>query len=161
MHFVAILHDIRSVHNVGSIFRTADGAGFKKIYLCGVTPSPLDRFKKVRPDFAKVALGAERSVAWEHTEDVIAVIEQLKRDGWKILALEQSKKSTPYYRASDILRGGRNKSVALIVGNEIGGVPAAVLKLADAILEIPMLGEKESLNVSVAFGIAAYRLRFP
>lgn len=161
MDLVAIIYDVRSIHNVGSIFRTADGAGFEKIYLCGITPSPLDRFKKVRSDFAKVALGAEKNVVWESIEDVGTLIKKLKKEGWKILALEQSKKSIPYYRISDNMGDIRHQRIALIVGNEVGGVSRIVLKLADVILEIPMRGKKESLNVSVAFGIAAYRLGFP
>jgi tRNA G18 (ribose-2'-O)-methylase SpoU len=156
MQLIGILHDIRSVHNVGSIFRTADGAGFSKLYLCGITPAPLDRFKKVRPDFAKVALGAEKSMAWESVPDTVALIQKLKSEGWEILALEQSKKSMPLMSLEDI--GRRN--CALIVGNEVDGIPPLVLKLADHILEIPMFGKKESLNVSVAFGIAAYELQF-
>lgn len=158
MQLIGILHDIRSVHNVGSIFRTADGAGFKKLYLCGITPAPLDRFKKVRPDFAKVALGAEKSVAWESVPDIGALVKKLKDDGWKIFALEQSKKSIPHYLASDVLWNDERQMAALIVGNEVEGIPQSMLKLADAVIEIPMLGKKESLNVSVAFGIAAYQL---
>jgi len=159
MHLIAVLHDIRSVHNVGSIFRTADGAGCEKLYLCGITPSPLDRFKKIRPDFAKVSLGAEKSVAWESVPDTVALIKKLARDGWKIVALEQSKKSVPYYLASDMLRKSRSERIALVVGNEVEGIPQDILKLVDMVLEIPMLGKKESLNVSVAFGIAIYGLR--
>lgn len=160
MRLVGILYDVRSVHNVGSIFRTADGAGFEKLYLCGITPAPVDRFKKIRPDFAKVALGAEKNVAWESVPDIGALIGNLKKEGWEIVALEQSKKSIPYYSAGDALKRGEGVRVALVVGNEVGGISPAILKLADAALEIPMLGKKESLNVSVAFGIAAYRLRF-
>src|SRR5271157_916756 len=93
MRLIGILHDIRSVHNVGSIFRTADGAGFEKLYLCGITPPPTDRFGKIRPDFAKVALGAEKSVAWESVPDSLGLVKKLKKDGWTILALEQSRKS--------------------------------------------------------------------
>jgi len=156
MHLVAILHDIRSVHNVGSIFRTADGAGFEKLYLCDITPSPVDRFKKIRPDFAKVALGAEKSVAWESILSTSALIKKLKDDGWAIVALEQSKLSVPI--TSKVLPGHRK--IALVVGNEVDGIPPKLLKLADVILEIPMCGKKESLNVSVAFGVAAYQLRF-
>jgi tRNA G18 (ribose-2'-O)-methylase SpoU len=155
MQLVAILNDIRSVHNVGSIFRTADGAGFEKLYLCGVTPAPLDRFKKIRPDFAKVSLGAENSVAWESTEDIATLVEQLRKEGWWITALEQSGSSVPL--VSGALAD--HQKVALIVGNEVDGVPQKILKLADTVLEIPMFGQKESLNVSVAFGIAAYQLR--
>lgn len=154
--YIAVLHDIRSVHNVGSIFRTADGAGFRKLYLCGITPLPLDRFRRVRPDFAKVALGAEKNMAWESVPDTGVLIKKLKKEGWKILALEQSKKSLRF----DLLREVGPRRCALVVGSEVGGIPAVILKLADKILEIPMLGKKESLNVSVAFGIAAYWLRF-
>jgi tRNA G18 (ribose-2'-O)-methylase SpoU len=160
MQLVGILSDIRSVHNVGSIFRTADGAGFEKLYLCGITPSPFDRFKKVRSDFAKVALGAEKSVAWEPVLDSTVLIKSLKKEGWKILALEQSKKSVSLMRFNLLREVEPRSRCALIVGAEVDGISPAILKLADAILEIPMLGKKESLNVSVAFGIAAYRLRF-
>jgi tRNA G18 (ribose-2'-O)-methylase SpoU len=160
MRLIAILHDVRSVHNVGSIFRTADGAGFEKLYLGGITPSPLDRFRKIRPDFAKVALGAEKVMAWESISDTGALIKKLSQEGWKIAALEQSKKSVPYYLTRSTLPNDRNQRIALVVGNEVDGVPPEILKLADAVLEIPMLGKKESLNVSVAFGIAAYSLRF-
>lgn len=157
MPFIGILNDIRSVHNVGSIFRTADGAGFGKLYLCGFTPPPLDRFGKIRPDFAKVALGAEKSVAWESARDIGTLIKKLKKERWKILVLEQADNAVPYYK---FRQKNKREKLALVVGNEVGGVPAEILKLADATLEIPMLGKKESLNVSVAFGIAAYRLRF-
>src|ERR1700735_4083821 len=99
MKLVVILHDVRSAHNVGSIFRTADAAGVEKIYLCGITPAPIDRFKEVRPDFAKVALGAEKYVGWESVKTTTAAIRQLKKDGFQVFALEQSKRSTPYYTA--------------------------------------------------------------
>lgn len=152
MKLAVILDNIRSVHNVGSIFRTADAIGVEKIYCCGVTPSPLDRFGGIRADFAKVALGAEKSVEWEKTANTIATIEQLKGDGWKIFAIEQSKDAIPYYKEAIA-----NK-IALILGAEVDGVSPGVLALADAILEIPMRGKKESLNVAVAFGIVAYGL---
>ena len=152
--YAAILCDIRSIHNVGSIFRTADGAGFEKIYLCGITPSPLDRFGRVRPDFAKVALGAEAGIAWEAVSDIKEAILALKKEGWTIFALEQADGSV----SSDAIKH-RTEKCALVVGNEVGGIPADVLALADEVMEIPMLGKKESLNVSVAFGIAAYALR--
>jgi tRNA G18 (ribose-2'-O)-methylase SpoU len=156
MQLAVILHDIRSVHNVGSIFRTADGAGVLKIYCCGYTPTPLDRFGRVREDFAKVALGAEKSVAWEAAKSTARVITKFKKEGWKVFAVEQSKDSIPYDRIPRRdLRGGK---VALVMGNEVGGVPAVILRKCDAILEIPMRGQKESLNVSVAFGIVAFEL---
>jgi tRNA G18 (ribose-2'-O)-methylase SpoU len=159
MRLIAILHDIRSVHNVGSIFRTADGAGFEKLYLCGITPSPMDRFGKIRPDFAKVALGAEKSVAWESISDAPDIVKKLKKGGWTILALEQSRKSVSLMKFG-LLKKVRPQRCALIVGNEVDGIPPAVLKLADTVIEIPMFGKKESLNVSVAFGIAAYELQY-
>jgi tRNA G18 (ribose-2'-O)-methylase SpoU len=168
MELVAILHNIRSVHNVGSIFRTADGAGVRKLYLCGITPAPFDRLKNLRPDFAKVALGAEKSVAWAVEKDTAATIAALKKDGYEILALEQSPRSVPYYEAlgDRVLDGGdamhgEEKKIALVLGAEVDGIPDEIVVLADRIIEIPMLGSKESLNVSVAFGIAAYGLRYP
>lgn len=150
---VAILHNIRSVHNVGSIFRTADGAGISKLYLCGITPTPLDRFGRVRSDFEKVSLGAERSVLWEHLPTTAGAITRLKREGFEIIAVEQAKQSIPYsvYRS-------RVEKIALIVGHEVKGISPALIRKADTIVEIPMRGTKESLNVSVAFGIVAYHL---
>jgi tRNA G18 (ribose-2'-O)-methylase SpoU len=158
MKLIVIAHDIRSVHNVGSIFRTADAAGVEKIYLCGITPAPLDRFKEVRPDFAKVALGAEGYIPWESAKTTAEVIKQLKKDGYEIFALEQSKRSVPYYEAARL--AGADARVAIIVGNEVKGLPPSILRSADKILEIPMMGKKESLNVAVAFGIVAFGLRF-
>ena len=158
---IALLYNIRSLHNVGSIFRTADAAGFSKIYLCGITPTPLDRFGKKRKDLAKVALGAEEYLAWEKIgsspspQATLSLIKRLKNEGYKIIALEQDGSSSLYHK----FRVGNSKSkIVLIVGDEIRGISKSILKLADTILEIPMNGKKESLNVSVAFGIAAYKL---
>ncbi len=153
MNFIAVLHNIRSLHNVGSIFRTADGAGVRKIYLCGITPAPVDSFSRPVAQLVKTSLGAEKSVEWQKVFSTARLLKKLKADGYKIIAVEQSKKSVPYFKFS-ALRG----KVCLIVGNEVRGLPDSVLKLADKILEIPMLGRKESLNVSVAFGIVAYHL---
>ncbi len=138
------------------MFRTADGAGVGKMYVCGITPSPLDRFGRARPDFLKVSLGAEKFVAWEKAASVVQVIKKLKAEGFMIFAVEQNKKSVPYF--SPRARRGRAGKVALIVGAETRGLPPSILKLADEILEIPMRGKKESLNVSVAFGVVAYTL---
>ncbi|MEK7195112.1 MAG: TrmH family RNA methyltransferase [Patescibacteria group bacterium] len=151
-----VLHNVRSLHNVGSVFRTADAAGVHKIYLCGFTPSPLDRFGKVRPQFAKVALGAEKYVKWKKLSKTTAAIEELKKEKYKIFAVEQSPKSVPYDRADRI---SKKDKIALVFGNEVRGLPQGVLKLADKILEIPMYGKKESLNVSVAVGIVLFRFR--
>ena len=153
---------------MGSIFRTADAAGVEKIYLCGITPSPLDRFKQVRADFSKVALGAENYIPWESVPTTAGVIKRLKKEGYKVFALEQSKHSVPYYEAAaelaqsaSLVRGdSRDACVAIIVGNEVKGLPQSILRAADRILEIPMMGKKESLNVAVAFGIVVFGLRF-
>jgi tRNA G18 (ribose-2'-O)-methylase SpoU len=165
MKLVAVVHNVRSLHNVGAILRTADGAGFSKVYLTGITPSPLDRFGKVRPQVAKVSLGAEKSLSWEKVTSAARLFKKLKKEGYRIIALEQAKGAVPYYEVEwGKGEGGKRKgkvkggSVALVVGNEVKGLPASVLKLADEVLEIPMRGAKESLNVSVAFGIAAYQL---
>ena len=160
MKFAVILDNVRSVHNVGSIFRAADAAGVEKIFCCGITPGPLDRFKHIRADFAKVSLGAEKSVAWESAKDAVSVIERLRSDGWKIFAIEQAERSIPYYEAAAFISGGE-RGIALVVGTEVGDLTVAVLGAADKILEIPMRGEKESLNVAVAFGIAIFALASP
>jgi tRNA G18 (ribose-2'-O)-methylase SpoU len=156
---IAILYNIRSLYNVGSIFRTADAAGFEKIYLCGITPTPTDRFGEKRKDLAKVALGAEDYLKWEKVgysplpQATISLIKKLKKEGYLICALEQDKKSIPYDKLSVV---DSKLLVALVVGDEVRGIPKSILKYCDSILEIPMRGKKESLNVSVAFGIAAY-----
>ena len=154
---VIILHNIRSIHNVGSIFRTADAAGVEKIYLCGITPTPFDRFGALLPQFAKVALGAEGSVAWEYKKTTLGAIKELKEEGFKVYAVEQNKKSMPYYKAK--VKSDSAK-VALVFGNEVRGLPPSVLNAANKILEIPMVGVKESLNVSVSAGIVLYGLRY-
>ena len=156
---IVILHNIRSLYNVGSIFRTADAVGVEKIYLCGYTPSPKDKFGKYIPQLSKVALGAEKSVPWDASarsaQSIKKLIEKLKNDDYKIFAIEQSKKSIPYHRVKI-----KKQKTVLIVGNEVKGIPSSILKLADKILEIPMAGSKESLNVSVAFGIVAFGLKY-
>ncbi len=146
------LHNIRSVYNVGAIFRTADAVGVSKIYLCGYTPAPIDRFGRARKDVAKAALGAEKTIAWESVEDISDLISQLKKEKYKILALEQDEKSIDYKEAKL-----SNKNV-LILGEEVNGIEKDILKKCDEILEIPMKGEKESLNVSVAAGVMLFSL---
>lgn len=148
-----ILHNIRSVHNVGSIFRTADAAGVSKIFLIGVTPTPVDRFGRMRKDLAKVSLGAERTVPWEHSKQFRPVGKRLRRDGFSLVAVEQSpwSKNFRYFRAP--------KKTAFIFGNEVGGLPKSILRSADAIVEIPMHGKKESLNVAVSAGVILFIVR--
>ena len=147
-----LLHDIRSTHNVGAIFRTADAAGVKKIYLSGYTPAPIDRFGRARPDISKASLGAEKTVAWESITDQVELIKQLKKDKFQIVALEQDKRAVNY---KDLKK---SEKILLILGNEVDGVDKDILSLCDEIAEIPMLGMKESLNVSVSAGIMLYSL---
>lgn len=151
---IGVLYNIRSVHNVGSIFRTADAAGVSKLYLCGITPGPLDRFGAVRRDFTKVSLGAEATVAWERVVRTAPLLRRLKRDGWFLCAVEQGKTAVPLHAFKT-----RKQRITLVLGNEVRGIPRPISKQCDAMLEIPMFGKKESLNVVVAFGIAAYRVR--
>jgi len=147
-----ILHNIRSAYNVGSIFRTADGAGVSKIYLTGYTPEPKDRFGRWRKDISKVALGAEKLIPWEKQKDIISLIKALKKDGFKIIAVEQDKKSLNY---KDLKLQTKQ---AFIFGNEVGGIEKSILKQADLIIEIQMKGKKESLNVSVTAGIILFNI---
>ena len=147
-----ILHNIRSVYNVGAIFRTADASGIEKIYLTGYTPSPLDRFGRVRKDIMKTALGAEKSVAWECRLSTSEAIAEHVEKGYKIVALEQSLKSIDYKKFKP------PEKTALIIGEERYGITEDILNQCDEIIEIPMRGIKESLNVSVATGIALFRI---
>lgn len=165
-----LLHDIRSVHNVGSMFRTSDAAGVSRLYLSGYTPTPVDRFKRPRKDLAKVALGAEQSVAWtalsvesqkgELTMSPSVLIKHLKKEGFKVVAVEQAARAVDYKTvAADMAcRTDQNQKLLLIFGNEVDGISKELLALCDIVAEIPMAGKKESLNVSVSFGIALFRL---
>lgn len=150
--FVLILENIRSIHNVGSIFRTADAAKVSCIYLVGTTPTPEDRFGRARRDLAKVALGAEKNLAWEHHKTISSLIRKLKKEGFQIIALEQDHNSADYRKIKI------GEKTVLILGNEVNGVSQKTLAEADVICEIPMYGKKESLNVSVSAGIAIFQL---
>lgn len=153
------MHNIRSLHNVGSMFRTADAMGVKKIYLTGYTPAPFDIFGKVRKDFQKTALGAESYVEWEKIKSINSVFKKVKKEKVFIAALEQAKNSILlcHFATKSLLSNPiAKRGVAVVVGNEVKGISPAILKKCDRILEIPMLGKKESLNVSVAAGIALY-----
>lgn len=147
-----LLDNIRSTHNVGSIFRTAETIGISKIYCGETTPAPVDRFGRKRKDIAKVSLGAEDLVQWEHVEDGVGLVKKLKKEGFKIVAVEQDPKSVDYRK----VKVGRKTLV--IFGNEVGGVSKKLLKLADVVAEIPLKGRKESLNVSVAVGVALFEI---
>lgn len=154
---IVVLHNIRSSHNVGSIFRTADAAGCTKLYLCGITPAPRDRFGRAQPDIAKVALGAEQWILWESVSSCARLLNRLKKQGCTILALEQSECSI-LYRKVRISKSAWSKTV-LVLGSEVRGLSRAILNRSDRIIEIPMHGRKESLNVAVAFGIVVFALR--
>lgn len=149
---ILILHNIRSNHNVGSIFRTADSVSVSKIFLTGYSATPLDRFKKEVKEVVKTALGAEKTISWEKVKSVTTLIKKLKKEGFQIIAIEQDKKSVDYKKVNP------NSKVVFILGNEVDGIEKKILKLSDVIAEIPMSGKKESLNVSVATGVALFRI---
>lgn len=150
---ILILDHIRSAHNVGSIFRTADGAGVSKIYLLGYTPTPTDRFGREQTEIAKTSLGASREVAWEslETEESIDLMAKLRTEGFTIVAVEQADNSV------NLADFGVPKKVCYILGNEVDGVNKELIRLADTVVEISMLGTKESLNVSVTAGIVLFK----
>ena len=148
-----LLHNIRSAHNVGSIFRTADAAGVAKVFFSGYTPSPVDRFGYARKDVAKVALGAEKFVPWEYQKDPYAIITPLRDKGWHIVGVEQDAHAIDY-RTLKISR-----PTLFVLGNEVRGISPALRKKCDTLIEIPMRGKKESLNVAVAAGIVLFSVR--
>jgi tRNA G18 (ribose-2'-O)-methylase SpoU len=145
--FCAVLNDIRSLYNVGSIFRTADGVGIEKLWLCGITGHPPDT------QISKTALGAEKEVPWEYRLKACELLRELKAQGYQIVFLEQLAESTLY---QDFRPSG---PVCLVLGNEIAGVSDELVALCDETLEIEMAGLKNSLNVAVAFGIVGYHIR--
>ncbi|MDR3626066.1 MAG: RNA methyltransferase [Ignavibacteriaceae bacterium] len=143
-----LLDSIRSNYNVGSIFRTSDGAMIEKLYLCGYTPHP------PKKEILKTALGSTESVKWEYVKDPKDVVLKLKAEGVKICALELTSKSKHYYETSP-----KDFPLCMIVGNEITGVSQELIDLCDFSLEIPQYGIKQSLNVAVAYGISIFELR--
>ena len=146
-----LLDNIRSSYNVGSIFRTADGAGVNKIYTCGITPPP------DHPKVKKTALGAEITMPWEHRWDALSTVIEVKEKGYQIWALEGGNQAELIY---DSIINILVSPILIIVGNEISGIDPGILNLCDKIIFIPMVGSKSSLNVSVAFGIAVYTLKY-
>lgn len=153
---VLIIHNVRSAHNVGALFRTADGAGVSEIRLTGYTPVPPRADAPYLTDaekaFRKTALGAEASVEWQRAVSIGNVIKTLRMEGFKIVALEQSEWSIDYraYRPTG--------KVALIVGNEVRGLDRKILAQCDTVIDLPMRGSKHSLNVSISGGIALYQI---
>jgi len=145
-----LLHNIRSAHNVGAIFRTADAAGVEKVYLSGYTPRPIDRFGRVNKEIAKTALGAETSLLWNYAPIPIPLIKKLKAEGFTIVGVEQDPRSRDYHSFI------ADSTTLFIFGNEVRGLSKTLRDACDILLEIPMRGKKESLNVAVAAGIILF-----
>ncbi|QRN82546.1 TrmH family RNA methyltransferase [Chloroflexota bacterium] len=148
-----LLDNIRSAHNVGAIFRTGDGVGLQHLYLCGFTPTPADN-----PAVAKTALGAEERLKWSHHRNALDLVDQLQDEAFKLVALECTAKATPIYRFKE--EPPDKKAWLLVVGNERAGVDPGLLERCDLVLNLPMTGEKNSLNVAAAFAAAAYWLSY-
>jgi tRNA G18 (ribose-2'-O)-methylase SpoU len=144
--FYVICDNIRSLENIGSIFRTADALGVRKIFLCGISGKPPHH------KISKTALGAEKTIQWEYAKQTGRLIDKLKRAKINIIALEQDKNSVIYTKFKPVF------PLALLVGNEVKGVSKNILKKCDKIIFLPMSGQKESLNVAVSFGAAGYHI---
>jgi tRNA G18 (ribose-2'-O)-methylase SpoU len=147
---ILLLPDIRSAENVGALFRTADAVGVSKLYLVGTTPCPTDRFGRVSSKIAKSALGAETWVPWEYKKTLLPLLKSLKKNGYTIIAIEQDARAVSYRNVKQMPK------MAFVLGSEVLGIPKTILEECDVIAEIPMRGKKESLNVSVAAGVALY-----
>ena len=143
---VVVLDDVRSMYNVGSVFRTSDAFRVEKIFLCGITSTP------PHPEIHKTALGAEDSVSWEYSKTALDAVESLKKEGYTVLSVEQAEGSTllPSFRPE------KGRKYAVVMGNEVKGVHQEVIDASDGCLEIPQLGTKHSMNVSVTTGIIIY-----
>lgn len=156
---IVVLDNIISALNVGSIFRTSSGIGIDKIYICGITPTPFENGKKFigqnkkRKDFIKTSLGSEDEIKWEYRENIFEIIKELKDKNFEIISLEQNEKSIDYKSLKL-----EKENMAIVVGSEREGVNKEILKESHKIVEIPMLGLKESLNVTIAYAILVYRL---
>lgn len=153
MQRYVVLENIRSAHNVGAIFRTADGAGVSKIFIVGYTPAPVDRFGREQAEIKKTSLGATTSIAWEYHETIESVIENLKAAHISLVAVEQTENTIPYTEHNT------SEDVAFVFGNEVDGVSLAAIAAADHVIEIPMSGMKESLNVATTAGIILFNHR--
>jgi 23S rRNA (guanosine2251-2'-O)-methyltransferase len=143
---VVVLDNVRSMHNVGSIFRTCDGFAVEQVCLCGITSQPPHR------EIEKTALGATQSVNWSYHADPLHAVEQLRKDGYRIIAIEQAENSIMLNE----FEAGQNEKYALIFGNEVNGVSDEVMKVVDACIEIPQFGTKHSFNIVVSAGIVLW-----
>ena len=154
-----ILYNIRSAHNVGSIFRTSDGAGVEQLYLVGPTPLPVDRFGRDVAEIKKTSLGASENIPWKHVgtaaseslDETLALIKELQTEGWTVVAVEQQADSVSVYDFEV------PEKVVYVLGHEVDGVPQVIMEACDQVVEIPMVGMKESLNVSVTAGIILFK----
>lgn len=161
-NIIVIAHNVRSTHNVGSLLRTSEGLGVNEVILSGYTPYPAmehdERLphlaQKIDRQIAKTALGAENQVRWRHEAEIEAVVTELKNKGYRVVALEQSDDSQPLPQYES------PEKIALLIGREVEGIEPEVLALCDQIVEIPMLGQKESFNVIQAAAMALYHIRF-
>ena len=159
---ILVAHNLRSTHNVGSLLRTADGLGVSALYMTGYTPYPLmgsdarlpHLAQKIDKQIAKTALGAEKSLHWHYESDIALLLEKLRAQGYQIVALEQGA------QAIELPRYKPSSKLAIIVGREVEGIEPEVLALADQVIQIPMLGAKESFNVAQAAAMALYHCRF-
>ena len=149
-----LLHNVRSAHNVGSIFRTADAAGVAHVYLSGYTPRPVDAFGRIQKEIAKTALGAETYLPWGYEKSPGKILADLRTAGWYIVGVEQDARAKGYRSLKT-----KNKTI-FIFGNEVRGISKPLRDMCDEIVEIPMRGRKESLNVAVATGIVLFHV-FP
>jgi len=145
---IVVLDNIRSLNNIGSVFRTSDAFLIEKIYLCGICATPPNK------DIHKTALGATESVAWEYVADTLSLVEKLKTENIKVLAIEQVENSTKL----NTFFPEKNQKYAIVMGNEVKGVQEAVVNAADLCIEIPQLGTKHSLNISVTTGVVLWDL---
>ena len=145
---IIVLDDIRSLHNIGSVFRTSDAFLIEKIYLCGITATPPNK------EIHKTALGATETVAWEHCENVVELIEKLKKDKVSVMAIEEVE-SAVFLQDFEV---EKDKKYALVFGNEVYGVSQEAVAVCDGCIEIPQLGSKHSLNISVSAGIVVWDL---
>lgn len=152
IHLEALLDNVRSAWNVGAIFRTADAFGVRRLHLCGITPTPENA------SVAKTALGADKTVGWTASRNALMTAQALKAEGCLLWALEQDERAKSIYDSQSTNLLIPNLPIILIVGNEITGVDPGLLDLCDRILYIPMRGEKRSLNVEVAFGVAVSQI---
>ena len=150
-----LLHNIRSAHNVGSIFRTADALAVSRIFITGYTPTPFDRFGRPVKEIAKTALGAELSIPWEYAKKPDRFLRSMKDIRVEIVGIEQDDRALNY---KDYKEVNSEQGVLIVVGNEVRGMSKGLRGRCDTLVEIPMYGKKESLNVGVAFGVVLFRM---